>query len=195
MFAMRLTGALALLFAAAGVALCFFNIRGEAGELARELPKACAVALVTPAAFAGLVALLLTKRRALCAASVVGATLLTVVVVVACALPTFARHDTVAQLIKEADARGLGDVRVVQLHTVDRTAEFYAAGRLAYGADGEPVKLEGANEVADFAAANGGAALVIVPVEEEHQLSQEPRLAPERVGDNGSNALVLVRIR
>ncbi|HEV7894049.1 MAG TPA: glycosyltransferase family 39 protein [Pyrinomonadaceae bacterium] len=195
LFAMRLTGALALLFAAAGVALCFFNIRGEAGEIARELPKACAVALVTPAAFAGLVALLLTKRRALCAASVVGATLVTVIVVVTCALPTFARHDTVAQLLKEADARGLGDVRVVQLHTIDRTAEFYASGRLAYGADGEPVKLEGANEVADFAAANGGAALVIVPVEEEHQLSQEPRLTPERVGDNGSNALVLVRTR
>jgi 4-amino-4-deoxy-L-arabinose transferase-like glycosyltransferase len=194
-FAMRVTGALALLFAAAGAALCFFNVGGAAGALAREVPKPCAVALVAPAGVAGLVALLLTRKRALCAASVVGATLLTVVVIVACALGTFARRDTVAQLFREADARGLRDVPVVELHTIERTAEFYAAGRLAYRPDGEPVKLEGANEVADFAASHGGSALVIVPVEEEHQLSQEPRLAPERVGDNGANALVYVRTR
>ena len=194
MLAMRVTGALALLFAAAGAALCFFDV-GETGVLARGLPWPCAVALTLPAAFAGLVALLLTKRRALCAASVVCATLLTVVVVVACALGPFARRETVAQLLKEADARGLGSVPVVQLHTIERTAEFYAAGRLAYDAGGEPLKLEGANEVADFAAARGGAALVIVPVEDERQLWQEPRLAPERVGDNGVDALVLVRAR
>jgi len=195
LLAMRLTGALALLFAAACVAFCFFHVGGTAGALARELPKACAVALVLPAGVAGLVALFLTRKRALCAASVAGATLLTVVVIIACALGTFARRETVAQLFREADARGLRDVSVVQLHTVERTAEFYAAGRLAYGADGEPLKLEGANEVADFAAAHGGSALVIVPVVEEHQLSQEPRLSPERVGDNGANALVLVRTR
>jgi 4-amino-4-deoxy-L-arabinose transferase-like glycosyltransferase len=195
LLAMRVTGAGALLFAAAGAALCFFNVGGAEFAPARELPKACAVALITPVTLMGLVALLLTKKRALCAASVAGATLLTVVVIVACALGTFARHDTVARLFRRADARGLRGVPVVQLHTVERTAEFYAAGRLAYGEDGEPLKLEGANEVADFAAARGGAALVIVPVEEEHQLSQESRLAPERVGDNGVNALVLVRTK
>jgi hypothetical protein len=192
---MRLTGALALLFASACAALCFFHFGGTAGALARELPKACAVALIAPSAFAGVVALLLTKKRALCAASIVGATLLTVVVIVACALGPFARRETVAQLFKEADARGLANVRVVQLHTVERTAEFYAAGRLAYGADGEPIKLEGANEVADFAAAHEGSALVIVPIEFEQQLWQEPRIEPTRVADNGANALVLVRTR
>jgi 4-amino-4-deoxy-L-arabinose transferase-like glycosyltransferase len=195
MLAMRLTGVLALMFAAAVAALCFFNVGGATGALARELPKACAVALILPAGFAGLVALLLTKRRALCAASVTGATLLAVVVVVACALDTFTRHDTVAQLFRQADARGLGGVRVVELHIVERTAEFYAAGRLAYDESGEPLKLEGANEVADFAAAHDGAALVIVPLEFEQQLWQEPRLAPERISENGSNALVLVRTR
>jgi 4-amino-4-deoxy-L-arabinose transferase-like glycosyltransferase len=195
LLAMRLTGALALLFAAAGAAFCFLNMGGTTGALARELPKACAVALILPAAFAGLVALLLTKRRELCAASVTCSTLLTVVVIVACALGTFTRRETVAQLLRDADARGLGSVRVVQLHTVERTAEFYAAGRLAYDEGGEPLKLEGANQVADFAAAHDGAALVIVPLEHEQQLWREPRLAPERVGENGSNALVLVRTK
>jgi 4-amino-4-deoxy-L-arabinose transferase-like glycosyltransferase len=195
LLAMRLTGVFALLLAATVAALCFLQLGGTTGALARELPKACAVALILPAGFAGLVALLLTKRRELCAASVVGATLLTAVVIVACALGTFTRHDTVAQLLRDADARGLGSVRVVELHTVERTAEFYAAGRLAYDDSGEPLKLEGANEVADFAAAHDGAALVIVPLEYEEQLWQEPRLAPERVGDNELNALVLVRTK
>jgi 4-amino-4-deoxy-L-arabinose transferase-like glycosyltransferase len=194
LLAMRLTGALALLFAAAGAAFCFFHV-GETGALALDVPKACAVALILPSAFAGLVAILLTKRRALCAASVVGATLLTVVVIIACALGVFAQRETVAGLLKEAGARGLGGVSVVQLHTVERTAEFYAAGRLAYDRGGEPLKLEGANEVADFASTHGGAALVIVPLEDEYQLSREPRLAPERIGDNGADALVLVRMR
>ena len=192
---MRLTGALALLFAAACVAFCFFQVGGTTGALARELPKACAVALIVPAVFAGLVALLLTKKRALCAASVVCATLLTVVVILACALGTFARRETVAQLLKDADARGMGSLSVVQLHTTERTAEFYAAGRLAYDESGEPLKLEGANEVADFAATHGGAALVIVPVENEQQLWQEPRLESARIGDNGANALVHVRTK
>jgi 4-amino-4-deoxy-L-arabinose transferase-like glycosyltransferase len=195
LLAMRLTGALALLFASACAALCFFNVGGAAGALARELPKAGAVMLIAPSAFAGLVALLLTKSRTLCAASIVGATLLTVVVIVSCALGAFARRETVAQLFKEADARGLGSVSVVQLHTIERTAEFYAAGRLAYGADGEPLKLEGANEVADFAAAHDGSALVIVPIEFQQQLWQEPRLESTLVADNGANALVLVRTR
>jgi 4-amino-4-deoxy-L-arabinose transferase-like glycosyltransferase len=195
LLAMRLTGALALLFATACAALCFFNVGGTTGVLAHELPKACAVALIAPAVFAGLVALLLTKKRALCAASIAGATLLMVVVIIACALDPFARRETVARLFKEADARGLGNVSVVQLHNVERTSEFYAAGRLAYGADGEPLKLEGANEVADFAAAHEGSALVIVPIEYEQQLWQEPRLEPTRVADNGANALVHVRVR
>jgi hypothetical protein len=194
LLAMRLTGALALLSACACAAICFFRA-GELGALVGETPKACAGALVASSAFAGVVALLFARRRALCAASITGVTLLTVVVAVSCALGPVARRETVAQLFREADARGLGRTPVVELHAVERTAEFYAAGRLAYGADGEPLKLEGANEVADFASTHGGSALVIVPVEYEQQLGQEPRLDPTRLGDNGVYTLVLVKTR
>lgn len=189
---MRLTGLLALAFAAAGVVFCFLHV-GYIGEELRDMPKACAVALVTPPAIAGLVALFLTKRRTLCAASVAGATLLTVAVVVACALGPVSRGLTTGQLLSEARARGLGSLPVVQMHEVERTAEFYAAGRLAYDAKGEPLKLEGAGQVAEFARRNGGSALVIVPLREEYQLSQESELETSRVGDNGSSALVLVK--
>ncbi len=84
---------------------------------------------------------------------------------------------------------------VVKLHTVERTSEFYAAGRLAYDANGEPLKLEGASEVAEFAREQGGAALVIVPCKEEHQLSKTPRLESKRVAYNDPNALVHVRTK
>jgi 4-amino-4-deoxy-L-arabinose transferase-like glycosyltransferase len=194
LLAMRLTGVLALLCAATCVVFSFYNV-GEVGALVREVPRYCTVALILPVGVLGLVAVLLTKRRALCAASVVCMTLLTVVIIVACALGPFARRETVAQLFREADARGLGSLYVVELHTIERTSEFYAAGRLAYDTDGDPLKLEGANQVADFAESHGGAALVIVPVEEEQQLWREPRLEPTHVGDNGANALVHVKLR
>ena len=58
LLAMRLTGVLALLFAAACVVFCFYNV-GEVGALAREVPKPCAVALIVPACVLGLVAILL----------------------------------------------------------------------------------------------------------------------------------------
>jgi CYTH domain-containing protein len=83
----------------------------------------------------------------------------------------------------------------VNLHDVERTTEFYAAGRLAYDAQGEPVKLEGAFEVEDFARAHDGQALVVVRLREEHQLFEHPPLESRRVADNGRYALVYVKVR
>jgi hypothetical protein len=84
---------------------------------------------------------------------------------------------------------------VVNLHTVERTAEFYAAGRLAYDAQGEPIKLEGTNQVAEFARSRGGAALVVVHRNEEHQLFEDPALESKRIAFNGRHALVYVKSR
>jgi 4-amino-4-deoxy-L-arabinose transferase-like glycosyltransferase len=189
---MRLTGVLALLFAAAGALLAFTRL-GVHANLPNGLPLGCALAITLPACVAGLVALFLARRRELCALAFAGATLLTVPLIVGCALKSAMRKETMAQEIRLADARGYAEVPVVQLHTVERTVEFYAAGRLAYDASGEPLKFEGARDVSEFVRRNGGRALVIVPVEYVSQLTDELSLATEYVGDNGSLALVFVR--
>jgi hypothetical protein len=97
-------------------------------------------------------------------------------------------------LLTGAAARGYAATPVVQLHTIERSAEFYAAGRITYGADGEPVKFEGAAQVFDAARQGGGAVLCLVPTEYAVQLTTARQASSQFLGDNGRVALVLVRV-
>ena len=193
--AMRLTGLLALVVCGAGVAFLVFHF-GEFGEVLRGVSPVYAAALLLPPGLAGLFAVFAPRRRELCAVSVVGATLLTVTLIVASGVFGRAtRMESMGPALAEAGAQGFGALPVVNLHTVERTAEFYAAGRLGYDANGEPLKLEGANQVVEFARGRGGAALVIVPLGDEHQLFEDPALESRRVASNGRHALVHVKAK
>jgi len=77
--------------------------------------------------------------------------------------PVLARPESVRDVLAVATTRGYGATPVVQLHTIERTAEFYAANRMTYQSDGEPVKLEGVAQVAEAARRNGGLVLCFVP--------------------------------
>ena len=83
----------------------------------------------------------------------------------------------------------------MQLHTIERSAEFYATNRIAYGSDGEPVKFEGAGQVIEAARKSGGAILCLVPVQFEGQLTTSERANSEIIADNGRVALILVKIK
>ena len=183
---MRATGALLVAFAAGCVGYA---------ALTKETTLACALTVAAPAAAAGVCAALSLGARATRAAVVVGSALLSAMLAAGCAFETVARHDTVGTLLRAAAARGHAAETVLNLHTVERTAEFYAAGRLLYDDEGEPLKLEGANQIVEFLRGRGGAALVFVPVEYEAQVNSYQPLAAERVGDNGRVALYAVRIR
>jgi len=185
---MRLTGALALSCAAGGAA--FFYVARSGGGLPPGLSAACAAAALAPAGACGLLLLLAARRRALCFVALVGATLLSVVLIAACALEAFGGRESVAHLLRQAGAQGLAGLPVYQLHTLERSAEFYAAGRLAYDAGGRPVKFEGAWQAVEAARRVGGRALVLVPVEHVGQLTGEPSVEARVVGDNGAYALV-----
>lgn len=195
--AMRLTGALALLLFVAGAWLYGFGGFGLMKGLpeALRLPVACAAAVLVPAGVAGVVAVFFTRKRELCALSIAGATLLTIAFAAGCALKQFARAESVAPLLAEAEARGLGRLKVFQLHNLERTAEFYAAGRIVYDAGGEPLKLEGGREAVEAVREAGGQALVLVPPEYVHQLTDAPGVEATIIGDNGHAALVLVQTR
>ncbi|HEX7957657.1 MAG TPA: phospholipid carrier-dependent glycosyltransferase, partial [Pyrinomonadaceae bacterium] len=140
---MRLTGLLALLAFAAGFAVLVYHRGGDLGIFLSKLHPAYTAALLLPAGFAGVVALFFARFRTLAAASVVGATLLTVALIAGGgALERAARKESLKHELEEAGAQGLGTLPVVNLHEVERTTEFYAAGRLGYDAQGEPLKLE-----------------------------------------------------
>jgi hypothetical protein len=106
-----------------------------------------------------------------------------------------ARPESVRDLLAVAAARGYGATPVVQLHTIERTAEFYAADRMTYEPDGEPVKLEGVAQVADAARRSGGLVLCFVPKEYEAQLTSYPNIQADVMSDNGRVSLMLVRLK
>ena len=109
--------------------------------------------------------------------------------------PAIARRESVRDLLAAASSRGYDTAPLVQLHNVDRTAEFYAANQLLYADHLKPMKLEGAAEVAAVAQYRGGLVLCLVPTEFESQLTTYRRVQTEVIGNNGRMSLVVVSLR
>jgi 4-amino-4-deoxy-L-arabinose transferase-like glycosyltransferase len=109
--------------------------------------------------------------------------------------PVLAQPESVRDLLTVASSRGYAATPVVELHTIERTAEFYAANRMTYAPNGEPVKLEGVAQVADAARHNGGLVLCFVPMEYETQLTSYQNIQTEVIANNGRVSLVAVRVR
>lgn len=184
--AMRVTGGLALLLGAAGLIY---------GIVTGHTSVACALAICAPIIAAGAFALALPQRRILAVTSILAVTFMSVILIVSCVLGAAARRESVRDLLHEAARRGYASTPVVQLHTLERTSEFYAARRLAYDEEGEPLKYEGVFQVVDAARRSGGTVLVIVPLEFINQLRESPALDAEVIGDNGALALVAAKVR
>ncbi|HYN86311.1 MAG TPA: phospholipid carrier-dependent glycosyltransferase [Pyrinomonadaceae bacterium] len=184
---MRATGALALFTGSVGLVYAYAT---------GVVELTCALAVTAPAFVAGAFALLAADRRFAAFAALSGATLLTILLIISCALEEFARRESARGLMREAAAQGYAEtLPVYQLHEIERTLEFYAAGRIAYAETGQPVKLDGPYEVVNLLRAGRGAALVIVPPKLVHQLTGTPELDARVVGDNGAKALVFVRLK
>ena len=182
---MRFTGALLIALASVGG---WYSIRHL------HLSSLCIGATLLPLVVVGVAALLRPQMRRLLFVLIPVATFAAAAVAINCAAPVAARTESVRDLLAAANARGYGAARVVQLHNIERTAEFYAAGRLDYGPDGEPIKLEGVTQVADAARRSGGVVLCFVPTEYESQLTSYQKIQAEVVANNGRVSLVIVRV-
>ena len=180
---LRLTGALLIVIAAAAL----WHTHRQAGL---RLSMTGLVAL--PLFLTGAVAFARPRRSVF--AAIIATTFLTTILGLIFVGPAIARSQSVRDLLITAAARGYATTPVVQLHTIERSAEFYAAGRINYGSDGEPVKFEGAAQVFDAARRNSGAVLCLIPVEYASQLMAAKEARSELIGDNGRVALILVRV-
>ena len=186
---MRATGLLLLLLATGGAT---YALRES------DLSRSCIVLVIAPVMLAGgYVMMAAARERLRCALAVVGVSLLTTMLVANCALEQVAARESVRGLLRAASARGYADAPVLSLHTIERTAQFYAAGRLIYDErTEEPHKFEGAGEIREAARRGGSnAVLVLVPLEYVRQLLDFEVLETEVIGDNGAVALVAARAR
>ncbi|MFN2452898.1 MAG: glycosyltransferase family 39 protein [Pyrinomonadaceae bacterium] len=183
---MRATGALLLLLAAASVIAV-----AQSEYLTRET----ALIVILPLIVAGVTALFWARRRELCAVLLVCAMFGTMALAIDYASEGMTRRESVRSLLERAAQEGYAAAPVFQLHTIERSAEFYAAGRLSYDANGEPTKFESVTQVLAAARQSGSTALVIVPLPYVSQLTTYAPLETRVIGDNGDLALVAARVR
>jgi hypothetical protein len=106
-----------------------------------------------------------------------------------------ANRDSVRDLIQAADARGYQSAPVYYLLCDDRSAEFYASGRLAYDATGEPSRFEGAQDVGAAIRQKGGPGIVLIETRWEKQLTDYRAVVAEKIADNGRISIFVVRVR
>ena len=180
--AMRATGALIILIGIAGSVFAF-----QVGYFSTRV----ALVVIAPLAIAGLIALVLTERRTAASLAVILGAVLSPVLVLNTNLVKLTTEQSVRDLIAAASTRGYANAPVYGLGEFERTAEFYASGRVAYGADGEPVIFENADQVM-MEAYKRGPILVLVPGEYD-QLIRLKTLGAEPIGDNGRFVLIAVK--
>jgi 4-amino-4-deoxy-L-arabinose transferase-like glycosyltransferase len=115
---------------------------------------------------------------------IAGVTAVLVVVVLNFGAMRYARQESVRDLLLMADARGYAGAPVLAQRSDDRSAEFYASGRVLYGRDGEPVTFD--EITVDQARALGGKFVVMIPVEYLNNIRGVKTI--EIIGDNGKTA-------
>ena len=108
---------------------------------------------------------------------------------------SLAGQDSVRDMMHEAGTRGYGSMPVFFMLSDDRTAEFYAGGRLVYQPNGEPYRFDGAQDLAAAIRQRGGSALVLIETRWEKQLTSYSAVGTERIANNKSLTMFVVHTR
>ena len=182
-WAMRTTGLLCLTLSASGVIYA---------ETAGAIPTRIALMIVAPVFVVGLVALLPLGSRVVQMVSIAVAIGSLALGALHLAAPTFAAQDTAKFLLQKADEKGYGRNIVYGLQRDDRTPEFYAAGRITYAPDGEPVIYEGLEQIGNEVARRGGPVLVFVPHQDAELFASQRSVRTDVIASNGRHALIAV---
>jgi len=179
---------------ATGVVLLIFVMYGVIyAKRSGIVSVRCMMAIGAPLLLAGLGSIFWARISKYFLAVMASATLAALLIALNCDLTRISQRESARDLIDLANSRGYASAPLYSLHDIDRTAEFYAAGRLAYGPDGEPLKFEGAAQVLAAARASGGPILVLVPKEAMQQVTDLKNVQTEVIGVNRRSAIIAVR--
>ena len=194
-WSLRTTGLICVLLGA--IALIYAARSGN-------LPVRCAVLTALPLFVAGIFAVGWTRFRSTAIVLVAGATLAALVIVLNCGVHNLAQRESARDLLKLADERGYSQAAVFARPGHDRTAEFYASGRVVYGPDGDVTSLDDAPQMVTEVRRRGGPILVFVPVDSQFSVSAGTigeifgnggSAIVETIGNNGKVVLVGVKLR
>ncbi len=182
-WALKATGALGLVLA---VGLLVFA--WQSGKISVRTALIIAVLGVT----AGTLALLLRQNTRLAVVVIGAATIAVVLVVLHAVAPALADVDSSRRLIQLADERGYANAPLFGLQRDDRSPEFYAAGRVIYGDDHEPVMYDGIGQVIYESHVRKDTVLFLIPVRDLDSLMQAESLRADVIANNGKVAIVAV---
>jgi 4-amino-4-deoxy-L-arabinose transferase-like glycosyltransferase len=184
---MRLTGVMLLLLAVAGIVFVI-----EAGEISVQ----CGLLVVAPLILIGGFVVFRSLSAPMWAAVLVALVTPGVsVLALRCAVDQYAPRESVRELIRLADAEGYSAAPVLMFSRIDRSSEFYASGRVVYGSDGDPVRLEKGDDVIRQAWQSPAPFLIVIPLGSMSQLNNLQGVDTSMVGNNGRIAVVAVRPR
>jgi 4-amino-4-deoxy-L-arabinose transferase-like glycosyltransferase len=157
-----------------------------------KISVSTALIMAAISATAGLLMLLL-RRRAHAAVILIGtATFAIVVVTLHSVAPGFFDTESSRRLIQLADQRGYARASLIGLQQDDRSPEFYAAGRVVYGPDHEPVMYQGIYQVIDESHARRQTVLFLIPLRDLDSLRQAESVQIDVIANNGRVAIVAV---
>jgi hypothetical protein len=182
----RATGLLLLALVAGGI----FFARNSG-----FITTATTALILAPLLIAGLFSVFAARWRRLSVLLAATAMLLTIALAVNSLAGVVGQRESTRELLREASSRGLDTTPVCGLYVIERTAEFYAAGRIMRDAGGEVLRFEGAAQVLEAARQSGGTILVFVPIDGIRQLTDYKALNTEIIGDNGSVALIVAHVK
>lgn len=108
-----------------------------------------------------------------------------------CAAEGIASRQSVRDLIVKSNQEGYSSAPVVMFGRVERSSEFYAARRVIYAPDGDPLKVENPEEVITQVRNANGPLLLIVPLGSLPRLERIPEIQTRLLADNGRNGIVV----
>ena len=177
---------------ATGIIAILLGVGGLYYAVASETLSTSRAAIITaPLFIAGLITVLLRRDITTAVLSVAFGTALSLFAVVSLGAFQIAQQESVRDLITAADQQGLSSAPLFIRRGSDRTAEYYASGRVVYGADGEPQRLEDSTEIMGEAKRRGETILVLMPVEHLEEYRQSPQV--QVIADNRNLALIAVK--
>jgi 4-amino-4-deoxy-L-arabinose transferase-like glycosyltransferase len=180
---MRATGLVCLALAAS--ALIYSARTGE-------IPTHASLIVTAPSVIAGTLAWLPGIGRVIQMVSIAIAAAALALGALHVAAPGYAAQDTSKFLLQKADERGYNRTVIYGLQPDDRTPEFYAAGRITYAEDGEPVMYVGLEQIGNEIARRGGPVLVFVPDVDAELFASQRAVRTVVIGSNGRHALIAV---
>jgi 4-amino-4-deoxy-L-arabinose transferase-like glycosyltransferase len=169
-----------------------------------NLPARCAVWIASPLFVAGIFAVGWTRFQRTASILVAGATLAALVSVLNCGVNDLAQRESARNLLSLADARGYSQAAVFARPGDDRTAEFYASGRVVYGPDGDVASLDNIPQMVVEVRRRSVPILVFVPIDSQFSGSAGSIVETfgngssaviETIGNNGKVVLVGVKLR